>query len=223
MTGRWEGAVRVLFLADYFPKPGNPIMGTWALAQAQALLRRGMDIRVVSFTPWVPRILALTRGSRAFASCPVRQRWGDLSVDYPRWHHYPVGPGRAAGRWAPLQMRLAWLTARRELLRLVAEHRTQVIYAHHSLPNGYLAWHLKRLLSLPYVVTDHSFDEVQACERHPQRRMLSKLVGEGASTLVAVTKALETDLRRICPNARIRTIYNGVDPISPEVLNQPRP
>ena len=58
---------RILFLASYFPKPGNPLMGTWALAQARALARRGdVELLTVSFTSWVPRC--------RLASCHTSQR-----------------------------------------------------------------------------------------------------------------------------------------------------
>lgn len=62
--------MKVLMLATYFPKPLNPLMDTWALAQAQALKRQGLEIEVVSFTAWVPRLIARSSGARAYAECP---------------------------------------------------------------------------------------------------------------------------------------------------------
>ncbi len=53
---------RVLFLATFFPRPLNMLLGPWALAQAQALRRHIPDFRVVSLTPWVPKALARTPG-----------------------------------------------------------------------------------------------------------------------------------------------------------------
>jgi hypothetical protein len=47
--------LKVLFLATFFPRPLNMLLGPWALAQAQALRRHIPDFRVISLTPWVPR------------------------------------------------------------------------------------------------------------------------------------------------------------------------
>ena len=61
-------------------------MGNWALAQAQALKRAGVEIEVVSFTAWVPRLLAHSSGAQAYADCPEQHLWGELHA-----HIIPVG------------------------------------------------------------------------------------------------------------------------------------
>src|ERR1700722_9566189 len=83
--------LRVLMLASYFPKPGNPLLGPWALSQAQALQRR-MELQVVSVTSWVPGFLGGYRSAAAYANCPSDYRWGSLDVAYPRVLWYPVEP-----------------------------------------------------------------------------------------------------------------------------------
>ena len=80
--------MRVLMLASYFSKPDNPVMGNWALAQAQALRRAGIEVRVVSGTSWVPRWLGVTPGAKAYAGCPTHYNWDGLDVFYPRWLFY---------------------------------------------------------------------------------------------------------------------------------------
>jgi glycosyltransferase involved in cell wall biosynthesis len=215
---------RVLFLAHYFPKPTNPLIGTWALDQANAMVRAGLDVRVASFTSWVPRILAVSSGARAYASCPPVHRWEALQAHYPRWLYYPVG---APKRWSvrrPLpQMRLAWASARRSLLELVREHRPDLIYAHHTLPNGYLAYRLNEELGLPYVITDHSFEYIKACEQHPQRRRLFERITANAGAVVAVGERMGADLRGLFPRATVRVIHNGSDLPDEATLARPRP
>jgi hypothetical protein len=89
---------KVLFLATFFPRPLNMLLGPWALAQAQALRRHIPDFRVISLTPWVPRLLARTAGSRAYAFTPAEHRFGELKVVYPRWLLYPI-PRSSTGRF----------------------------------------------------------------------------------------------------------------------------
>jgi glycosyltransferase involved in cell wall biosynthesis len=211
-------------LASYFPKPGNPLMGNWALAQAQALRRNGVDLRVVSFTSWVPRMLALTRGAKAYADCPPATSWDGLPVAYPRWLYYPVGPiRRFTERYPALPMLLAWLTARRALRKAVHTFRPQVIYAHHTGASGYLAAKLGRETGLPYVITDHDFDEVQSALIWPQRRRLFEFVAGNARMMIAVASRMEAEMKKVCLVAQTITIQNGTEPLAAEILNAPRP
>lgn len=204
--------LRVLFLATYFPKPANPLMGPWALEQAQALARAGAAVRVVSLTAWVPRALAVSAGAKAYASCPATHRWGAVEVDYPRWLLYPVKPFKAWAYARPLrQLRLGWWSARGTLRRAVASFRPDVVYCHHSLPNGYLAARLQEGLGLPFVVTDHDFDELEDCARFPERRAAMDVVVARAATLVAVSGRMTAATRRLFPAARTTTIPNGVN------------
>jgi hypothetical protein len=105
--------MRLLFLASYFPKPANPLMGTWALAQARALARQPIELRTVSLTSWVPGV-ALGEKARAFSQCPATFDWGGIRVEYPRWPFYQFGRTRALSHRDPdLYLGLAWPFARR--------------------------------------------------------------------------------------------------------------
>ncbi|MBX3466761.1 MAG: glycosyltransferase [Planctomycetes bacterium] len=222
MTEERPDRLRVLFLASYFPKPDNPLMGPWALRQAQALVRAGVDVQVISLTSWVPRVAAVTRGARAFALCPPRHRWGSVEAVYPRWLLYQVQPLK---RWAHArpqrQLQLGWVSSRRALLAAVDEGRPDLLYCHHTLPNGYLAARLREERGLPFVVTDHDFDEVDDCARLPARRAAYRFVLGRAARVVGVSSRMVTSLEALFPSARALTIHNGVDP--PPAVAPPRP
>jgi glycosyltransferase involved in cell wall biosynthesis len=218
-------AVRVLFLATFFPRPLNMLLGPWALAQAQALRRRIPDFQVVSLTPWVPTAHArATGGAAAYARCPKEHYFGELPVLYPRWILYPIQPLK---RWAYpdpwRQLRWGWHSAARSLRRIVRQTKPDVIFAHHTAANGYVARQLQREFGLPYVVTDHDFDEVRDCGRFPRRRELFAEVYENASAVVAVSRRMENDMRRLFPNAPTHTVHNGVEPLPGNLRRNPRP
>lgn len=216
--------MRVLFLASYFPKPDNSTMGTWALGQARALARQPIDLRVLSFTSYVPRLLARTPGARAYAACPPRHDWNGLTVEYPRWLYYPVPPLKAwAYRDPRRQMALAWRSARPRLLRELQQQRPQVIFCHHTLPNGYMAHRLSLQTGVPYVVTDHDFGEVADGASLPHRRDCFGPVLRGASCVVAVAHRMQRDFEAIYPGVRVRTIHNGIDLPPPSAPPAPRP
>ena len=204
-------------LATYFPKPMNPIMGSWALSQARALQRNGADVQVISFTAWVPRALAKTRGAAAYATCPREYSWDGLRVSYPRWLVYPVGPFRQwTEQYPEAFLNAGWLSARPVLERRIREFRPDVIYAHHTGVNGFLAERLHQLYGIPYVVTDHDFGEISSCGELPARRRMFARVTRNAYTTVAVASRMEREIRRLFPEARTRTVQNGTDPIPEE-------
>jgi glycosyltransferase involved in cell wall biosynthesis len=219
-----EALPRVLMLATYFPKPLNPLMGNWALAQAQALRRNGVDILVASLTSWVPQFLALSRGARAYARCPDRFDWGGLPSVYPRWLYYQVGPARTLNRRYPgTAGAIGWWTAKAGLLSLARQFRPQLIYAHHTEVNGCVASLLQRKTGLPFLVTDHDFGEVESCRAFPARKRLFARVARQSSAMIAVSQRMEREIKSQFPFARTCTIPNGADPIPKAVLQNGRP
>ncbi len=200
------------------------LLGPWALAQGQALKRNGADVLTVSLNPWLPAVLARSPGARAYALCPTVHRFGELEVRYPRWLHYPIHPLK---RWAypspQRQLSIGWHSAAGALRKIVREFRPDVLFAHHAAVNGYVCRKLQEEFGLPYVVTDHDFDEVRSCEDFPARRALFAEVYGHAATVVAVARRMETDMRRLFPTIRTQTIHNGVDPIAPAMLKTERP
>ena len=216
--------LRVLFLATYFPKPGNPTMGTWALEQAKALQRQPVDLRVVSFSSWIPGAAAWTRGARAYAECPPTFRWDGLDVEYPRWLAYPIAPiSRMTYRYPRIQTVLGWWSARSFLLRVIQEWRPHLVYAHHTLTNGSLAWHCREHFGTPYVVTDHDLGEIWDCGRFPSRWDEMARVVRGAFRILSVSKRMEQVLQEQFPFSRTETLYNGTNAIPEEILSAPRP
>ena len=219
--------LRVLFLAAYFPKPGNPLIGTWALSQAQALARRDdLDVRVVSCNAYFPRFAGrLKKGVRAYSHCPPVHDWDGLRVQYPRWLVYPINPAFAGPYYSHPEpfLRLGWLSARRELERVAREFKPDVIFAHHTGANGYLALHLKRRLGVPYVITDHMFHEITDCEKMPARYETFARIMKRSSKMISVANRMERDVKRLFPFAETVTIHNGAQTPTPAQLSAPRP
>ena len=51
---------RVLWISDYFPRPHAMTTGVWALETIFAIQKQGVEVVVLSPTPWIPRWLAFT-------------------------------------------------------------------------------------------------------------------------------------------------------------------
>lgn len=216
--------MRVLMLASYFPKPANPVMGNWALSQARALQQAGMEVRVVSGTSWVPGLFANTPGARAYADCPPRHDWDGIEAFYPRWLFYSFrGLYQSLSENPAPQIHLAWQSVKREIFRHVDEYRPDLVYAHHTQINGFLARQIHLRNGLPYVITDHDFGELSACQSSPRRHRFFRDIVENSSRMVAVATRMENLMRVAFPAARTLTVNNGtVDP-PPQIFSTPRP
>jgi glycosyltransferase involved in cell wall biosynthesis len=214
---------RVLFLASYFPKPGNPQMGTWALAQAQALAKQDIELQVVSYTSWVPRALTFTPGAKAYANCPTEHTWpGKVSVLYPRWLYYPVQPLK---NWAYAQpipyLQVAWRSAQLQLQRIVQTYQPDLVFCHHGLPNG---WGIAKFFpQLPLVTQEHDLDEITDCNQYPQRRAALQTVVSHSRATLTVGDRMTRAVTALYPHARAITHHMGIEAIPDECLLQERP
>lgn len=217
--------MKVIFLASYFPKPDNPVMGTWALSQAQAIVRQGIDLQVVSFTSWVPGLLALTSGARAYSKCPSEHVWeGNVRVLYPRWLYYPVSPVR---RWmynnpGPY-LSVAYWSARKSLLRIIRDFQPDVLFCHHSLPNGWVLSRLPGVRRLPVITSDYDFDEISDCIRYPLRRKALGYVTENVDLMLCAARRMERNIIDQFPHAKAKTLHHAVTPLADAMLTKPRP
>ncbi len=187
------------------------MLGTWALDQAKALQRQdGCDVEVISLTPWLPDLPFMSPGYRAYANCPLVHRWDNLTVRYPRWPLYSIGPlfkayHRNPDRW----LSLAWRFSGRRILAMARAYGPDVIFAHHTCVNGGVAMRLSKALDVPFVTQDHSYGDMEMCERFPRRRQYFGEVGRKAAGMLVVSCKMATDLQRIAPGARIGILYNG--------------
>lgn len=216
--------MRVLFLAVSFPSPTNTLLGPWALLQAQAIQRAGAEIQAVRFTPWFPAAIRNHSKIRRVADAPATHTWGNLQVKYARWPLYQAGWLRRQSYENPWpQAKLSFSFVRASLLREIRSFRPDVIYAHHTWVSGYTAYRLHTLTGIPYVITDHDFDEIGDCERFLHRRKFFQAVQAGASCLVDVSKRMQGIRRRIFPEINSVVVHNGADPIPEHMFHVPRP
>lgn len=219
--------MRILFLASYFPKPGNRLIGTWALDQASALRSAGADVRVLSLTPWIPLWPGQRSAVQAYSKCPPSADWNGLRADYPRWPYYPVTAIERFYLPNPEPwIRLAWCFCKRRVLCIARQWQPDVIFAHHSCVNGWVAMRISANLGVPFFCQDHALWEISACEEHPRRRRMLNLIASRASAMLVVSRRMAADLRRVAPAARIEVLYNGANlpPVAaPPASSRPKP
>jgi glycosyltransferase involved in cell wall biosynthesis len=222
--------LRVLILANHFPKPGNPKLGIWALRQARALQRAGVEVTVCSLNEWVPRFLGplVRRSSRlrrldAWASCPPAGRMDGIEVHWPRWPRHHRWPHKNWFFAHPrLELGLCWPWARRRVLEIVDNARPDVIYAQGGAVNGWIASRIASQRGIPYVLQEIDVNELRAARDLPDRAAHYRAIGRGASAWIVCGPQMVEDLRAIVPDRTPLLMPYGTDVVEP-VPRDPEP
>jgi teichuronic acid biosynthesis glycosyltransferase TuaC len=126
--------MKVLVLAEYYPRADDPTLGVWTHHQAVAARDAGAEVRVLVLHRPLPPLAAVRRADtgallRAVAQPATDVRDG-IRVDYLRYLSPPRPWSYAQwGAWAA-----PWL--RRALRRVRADFRFDLIHAHYAVPAG---------------------------------------------------------------------------------------
>jgi glycosyltransferase involved in cell wall biosynthesis len=125
-----------------------------------------------------------------FRDCPREE-----SVDGVRVHRVPCL--RHAKHNCTTPEALSYVVSALPVVRrMAAQRRYDVVHAHFILPDGLLAWRLKRLTGLPYLITAHGTDvpgynQHRLLLAHRLARPLWKTVVREASRIVCPSAVLE--------------------------------
>ncbi len=192
--------MRVLVLAEYYPRAGDPVLGVWAHRQALAARDAGAEVRVVVLHRPIPPAAAVRSGEVARALTTVRQparaEIDGLDVHYARYVSPPRSISYAA--WGAF--------AAPALRRALADVDVDLIHAHYPVPAGDAA--RRAAPATPLVVSVHSHDPLGGGGR-PARRAL------GHARVVLANSA---GTARRCADAgarRVRVVHLGADVSAP--------
>jgi glycosyltransferase involved in cell wall biosynthesis len=138
--------MNVLFLSHLYPRPHYE-RHLFVYDQARALRDLGVDVRVISPTPYAPRILWSSPRQRRRGQMPRRAVRDGIPAEYPRVLQLPrrILFDRSGDLvYAGLRRFASLRTA-----------GTDLVHAHQALPDGAVAQRLAADLGVPYVVTVH--------------------------------------------------------------------
>jgi teichuronic acid biosynthesis glycosyltransferase TuaC len=146
--------MRVLIVAEYYPRAADPTLGVWAHRQAIAARDAGADVRVLVLHRPLPALddvrRVRLRALRAALRQPAHDVIDGIRVDYLRYLSPPRPWSYASwGAWAAPVLR-------RGVNRLRAEFPFEVAHAHYAVPAGDA---LRRVCGrTPLVVSVHGGD-----------------------------------------------------------------
>jgi teichuronic acid biosynthesis glycosyltransferase TuaC len=162
--------MKVVIVAEYYPRAADPTLGIWAHHQARAARDAGADLRVIVLHRPVPPLAAvrgLRSGSvrsvlgatRAAASQPSTATLDGISVQYLRYLSPPRGRAYASwGAWAAPRLGPA-------LRRMHVEFPFDLVHAHYAVPAGDAV--RRAALDVPLVVSVHGGDVLGAHAEAP--------------------------------------------------------
>jgi teichuronic acid biosynthesis glycosyltransferase TuaC len=169
--------VRVVVVAEYYPRAGDPVLGVWAHRQAVAARDAGAEVSVVVLHRPIPPRAALRERDGAAIRAPLRQpphsRLDGIEVRYlrylspprPRWYH-------TWGAWAAGPLALA----------LRRQRPFDLVHAHYALPAGDAV--RRAAPRAPLVVSVHGGDVLGAArDSRGGERTVSRALGHARVVL----------------------------------------
>ena len=198
--------MRVVVVAEYYPRERDPVLGVWAHRQALAARDAGADVRVLVLHRPIPSKAALrSRSPRALLE-PLRQPL-KTELDGLKVRYVPfVAPPRPRsygswGAWAAPSLALA-------LRRLRRTFPFDLVHAHYASPAGDAVRRAR--IGKPLVVSVHGGDVLAVAEESAAgRRAVEGALGS-ARLVLANSAAIERRCKALGASAT-QVVHLGTD------------
>jgi glycosyltransferase involved in cell wall biosynthesis len=201
--------VKVLIVAEYYPRAHDPVGGVWAHRQALAARDAGAEVRVLVLHRPIPSLAAVRSGdvdaARRAAFHPRSLRLDGLDVDYVRYLSPPRPRSYGSwGAWAAPALALALRRVRRSFA-------FELIHAHYAVPAGDAV--RRAAPRAPLVVSVHGHDVHGVGARGAGARNVSAALGHAQLVLA---NSAGTARRSLAHGARTtRVVHLGADVPAP--------
>jgi glycosyltransferase involved in cell wall biosynthesis len=195
--------MKVLVVAEFYPRVAEPALGIWAHRQALAARDHGADVRVVVLhRPIAPAAKMRDPDAwRATLAQPARRQLDGLDVRYLRF----VSPPR--GRTYPYWGAFAAPGLALELRRIRREFRYDLIHAHYAVPAADAV--LRTRDRAPLVISEHGGDIFHTA-RVPAGRARVTRAFAAARVVLANSLGIERACRELGAQAT-KVVHLGTD------------
>lgn len=195
---------RVLWISDYFPRPHDPTTGVWALETIFAIQKRGVEVVVLSPTPWIPRWLAFTSTLREWSRVPTEFKIRDLPVFYPKCPHYPHHlVVKYLYNFIPFfESSLIWRWCKGTISQIIDRYPFQAIHSNFIFPSGFIGFEIKKRYGIPLVVHERSLSRLMMAKDHTLRRRIYAEVLRNSDVVLTPNQKMANLLKEIAGNGR---------------------
>jgi glycosyltransferase involved in cell wall biosynthesis len=192
--------VKVLVVSHLYPSPGVE-RHLFVHQQVLALGELGVESRVLSPTPWAPRVLWRSERHRRRGRKPREAVRDGVVAEYPR----VVQPPRRL--FFDRIGDLAYQTVRR--LPSARSAGYDLVHAHQALPDGALAQRLAADLGVPLVITVHGADVYQHLGMRGAVERRARQVLGTADAVMANSSVVARLLRDVVAPEKLTVVLNG--------------
>ncbi|MBI5105975.1 MAG: glycosyltransferase, partial [Solirubrobacterales bacterium] len=182
--------MRVVVVAEFYPRAADPVLGVWAHRQALAARDAGADVRVVVLHRVVaPQSRARDlRAWREVAAQPARAELDGLDVRYVRFVSPPRGRHYARwGAYAAPPLALA-------LRRLRRARPYDLVHAHYAAPAADAV--LRARAGAPLVISEHGGDVFHTAKLPGGEAIVRRAFG-AARLVLANSQGIEQAVRAL--------------------------
>lgn len=200
--------MKVLVVSHMYPSTFSEVGGIFVHEQVKALIKKGIEVRVVSPFPWTPfPINHLTVKWKVYSRVPDHTVLEGVEVYYPRYLTSPKGHFFASsGRCMHAGIKGTVDKIRRGF-------PFDLVHAHVALPDGYAGMLLSQRYRKPLVVTIHGQDFNYTIFRSLKcQRAVQKVIGIAGRTIVVSDKLKRVAEDHLVNVDRIAVINNGINP-----------
>lgn len=187
--------MRVLAIANAFPKFKEEYEGSYILKQLEALSKQGVEIRVISPTIWIPSALGKTKGKMgAYARIPYEANIGELSVQYPRMPLY----NQMYAQWIKspqLYYELYKTAVYGKVKEIIQEFRPDAIYLTGIFMEGLLGIEIKKDFNISAIFIENSIPRLKDAMNSKKMKKCYRSIVEELDTYIYVSKKQEELLR----------------------------
>ena len=198
--------MKVLVVAEFYPRQDDPVLGVWAHRQAQAAIAAGADVKVVVLhrivppkaTPMLKRLPAAARLVRH----PSTLELDGVPVEYVRYASPPKESSYGSwGSWAAKPLAKA-------LRRIGNEFPFEVVHAHNAVPaaDALLAAGIDR----PLIISEHGADVFHTAERYEDGRAAIRRAFASARLVLANSAGIADSCEDLGAQ-RTRVVHLGTD------------
>jgi teichuronic acid biosynthesis glycosyltransferase TuaC len=200
--------MRVCVVAEYYPRPDDPVSGVWAHRQAMAARDEGCEIHVLALDRPLPSAAALREPSRlrreleAIRARPRRVQLDGIDVEYVRY----VSPSRERSY-------AAWHRyAARPLAKALRRLDVDLVHAHYATPAGAAVHPFTAARHIPLVVSVHGGDVLAPLLQAPSTRMQVAHVLRRAAAVLCNSEATRARVASLCGRSdHMRVVHLGTD------------
>jgi glycosyltransferase involved in cell wall biosynthesis len=195
--------VKVLVVAEFYPRQADPALGIWAHRQALAARDHGADVRVVVLHRPIAPVAQFRDPDawRALVTQPRRATLDGLDVRYLRFVSPPRGRSYASwGAFAAPSLAL-------ELRRIRRTFPYDLIHAHYAVPAADAV--LRTREGAPLVVSEHGGDVFHTARLPGGRERVARAFG-AARVVLANSLGIEQACRALGAR-RTRVVHLGTD------------